>query len=222
LNWYSWVSAIIAAHHSIIAYSHLLGTQNVVGYVASLITAIQVARQLVDAWKVPRAEGVSWITWDLAIVQSIGLLVFSVAHSLTAASIINAYVGLVSLAILARLLTAGYSRLRSWPAIIVVLTVTACIAWSALLGPAAAGSLGSVASAFVWIPQAIHSFRSRSAVGLSWPFVFAGLTSSALWIAYAILVAQWRLLIPPISAIVALAVTASYSLMQPTHNSADV
>ena len=42
--------------------------------------------------------------------------------------------------------------------------------------------------------------------------MLAGLASSALWIAYAVLIGQWRLLIPPVSAIAALTVTAAYAL----------
>jgi uncharacterized protein with PQ loop repeat len=193
------------------ATAHLTSVPNLIGYGASLITGAQVTRQILDVWRVPNPVGVSWITWDLALVQSIGLLAFSVARGYAAASIINAWVGLASLVILARILTTRQPP-RLWPWLTVGATLAVSGIWPVLLGTASAGVLGAVASAFVWVPQAVRSIRMRSPAGLSWPFVLAGLASSALWIVYAVLIGQWRLLVPPVSAIGSLIVTAAYAL----------
>jgi uncharacterized protein with PQ loop repeat len=200
--------------------ANLSSVPNLVGYAAGLITGAQVARQILDTWKVPDPIGVSWLTWDLALVQSIGLLAFSAAHGYTAAIIINAWVGLASLLVIARILATRQSP-RLWPVLTVGVTLAVSGIWPVLLGSASAGTLGAVASAFVWVPQAVHSVRMRSPAGLSWPFVLAGLASSALWIVYAVLIGQWRLLIPPISAIGALIVTAAYGLWGRSHRPAD-
>jgi len=185
---------------------------NLIGYAASLITGTQVVRQLIDAWRVPDPIGVSWLTWDLALVQSLGLLALSLMRGYAAAVLVNAFVGVISILIIARTLGTRRSSPLLWPALVVGGTVAGCAVWLLLLGPTLAGTLGSVASAFVWVPQAIHAVRMRSPVGLSWAFVVAGLTSSALWLTYASLLSQWRFMIPPLSAIASLIVTAAFAL----------
>ena len=141
-------------------------------------------------------------------------LALSVVRDYQAAVVINAFVGLASIIIMVRVIATRHSRPVLWPALVVTSTLAACAAVLVTLGPAAAGTLGSVASAFVWVPQAAHAVLTRSRLGLSWAVVLAGLASSALWLWYAVEVGEWRLLIPPSSAILSLIVTAAYALWQ--------
>jgi uncharacterized protein with PQ loop repeat len=192
--------------------SGVFSVPNLVGYAASLITGGQVVRQLVDAWRVPDPFGVSWLTWDLALIQSFGLLVLSVSRGYAAGALVNAFVGVISILIIARTLGTKRSSPLLWPALTVGATITGCGTWLLVLGPTLTGTLGSVASAFVWVPQAVLAVRFRSPVGLSWAFIAAGLASSALWLTYAALISQWRFAVPPSSAIASLIVTAVFAL----------
>lgn len=170
-----------------------------IGLIASLITGFQVVRQAIDMHVVKSPIGVAWGTWELALVQSLGLLILSIDQGLFAATLVNAWVGALCMPIIVRAL-GGYrspALVRSIAAISVAIAL--CLAALLLFGPSAAGTVGSVASAFVWIPQAVRSYRLRSDRGLSWTVVLAGLTSSALWGTYAIMVDQWQLLVPPVS-----------------------
>ena len=107
-------------------------------------------------------------------------LALSVVRDYQAAVVINAFVGLASIIIMVRVIATRHSRPVLWPALVVTSTLAACAAVLVTLGPAAAGTLGSVASAFVWVPQAAHAVLTRSRLGLSWAVVLAGLASSAI------------------------------------------
>lgn len=185
---------------------------DLIGAVASLITGTQVARQLKDVFAVQRPVGVSWLTWELATIQSCGLLFFSISKGYTVAIVINAWVGIISLLILAKLIApSGRLVVLRFVALAGATGIGFAGAF-ALSGVRLVGTIGAVASAFVWTPQAWHSVRTRSPAGLSWTLVVLGIASSILWIAYALMLSQWRLLIPPISAIASLVVTAIYAL----------
>jgi MtN3 and saliva related transmembrane protein len=185
---------------------------DLIGAVASLITGTQVARQLKDAFAVERPVGVSWLTWELATIQSGGLLFFSISKGYTMAIVINAWVGIVSLLIIARLIAPGGVLAALRFVALAGVTGIGLAGAFALSGVRLVGTIGAVASAFVWIPQAWRSVRTRSPTGLSWTLVVLGVASSILWIAYALMLSQWRLLVPPISAIASLVVTAIYAL----------
>lgn len=199
---------------------------NVIGVIAGVITAAQVLRQVSDILAVRRPVGVSWVTWELALVQSIGLGVLSVAKAYLAAAVINCFVGVASIFIIGRLLAGRRPGLAGYGTGVAVVgaTLAAGLAGLTLSGSRLDGTVGAVASAFVWVPQAVRSVRTRSPAGLSWAFALAGIVSSALWGTYAILLGEWRLLVPPVSAIVALAITAAFALwharaVQPTAGS---
>jgi len=204
-------SAVVAFPLSA-ATNAVVTVPNLIGFAASLITATQVSRQAFDAWRVPDPTGVSWLTWDIALLQSAGLLALSVSRDYLPAEVINAFVGLASVVIVVRVLGTRHSSPALGPAVAVASTLVVCGAVLLAAGATAAGTLGSIASAFVWVPQAVHSVRTRSPIGLSWVVVLTGLASSALWLWYAVAVDQWRLLIPPSSAILSLVVTACYAL----------
>jgi uncharacterized protein with PQ loop repeat len=192
-----------------------------IGLVASVITGTQVVRQAVDVFAVDRPDGVSWVTWWLAYVQSLGLLILSVDEELVAGTIINAWVGLLCVPIVVRVMDGSRRHALLRGGAFLALATVVLLVVTLVAGSGAAGAIGSVASAFVWIPQAIRSFRLRSGRGLSWTVVATGVVSSALWAVYAIGVHQWQLLVPPISAIAALAVTAVFALMKPVDKAPD-
>lgn len=185
---------------------------NVIGLTASLITAAQVLRQVWDILAVERPVGVSWITWELALVQSVGLGVLSVAKGYLAATVINCFVGAVSIFIVGRLLAGRGPGRYVWAAAVVGATLLVGACGLLLGGWRLDGTVGAVAAAFVWVPQAIHSVRTRSPLGLSWAFALAGIASSLLWGAYAIMLGEWRLLVPPVTAIASMLVTAAFAL----------
>jgi uncharacterized protein with PQ loop repeat len=177
-----------------------------IGTAAGVVTTLQVARQVYDVYQVERPAGVSWMTWQLALIQSIGLFVLSIDRDYVLPGIVNGCVGVLTAAVLGKLLGTTRSA-----ALVIVSAVALMLVYVEVNG-ATAGTVGAVASGFVWIPQAIRSFRRRSGLGLSWPFIAAGLASSVLWGVYAVLIGEWRLLVPPVAAIASLIVTWSYSL----------
>lgn len=150
----------------------------------------------------------SRVTWELALVQSVSLGTLSVAEGYVSATVTNAFVALCSVAILARLSSGRRERLAA--VLVGLLFVTGLLV--TIADAKLVGTVGAVVSALVWIPQAAHSRRTRSSSGLSWAFVLAGLVSSSLWIAYAVLLGEWRLLPPPTVAILSLLVTARHGL----------
>lgn len=185
----------------------------IIGVLASVTTGVQVALQVWNVWRVPDPVGVSPLTWVLALVQSIGLLLLSIHGRYVAAVGINAFVLVGASVILLRLIRGGsFATSIALASAAIALTVLAVVVIAITAGPAIAGDVGAAASAIVWVPQAVRSVRLRSPVGLSWAFVIAGILSSGLWVAYAALVGEWRLAVPSVAAIVALGVTGARAL----------
>lgn len=188
-----------------------MSASEVVGFTATVITCVQVTTQARLAVSSRSVAGVAGLTWVLALVQSVGLLVYSIDRRLSAAILVNGYVGLACIAIVVVLVVRGEAGSR------VVLAGATAIAGAAIAiaaragGPALLGTVGAAAAIFVWIPQAVRSARTRSPDGLSIGFVLAGLTSSALWLAYAALESEWRLGVAPAAALVSMVVTGAQS-----------
>lgn len=187
-----------------------------IGAAASLISAVQVSRQVYDVYRHPDPSGVSLLTWELALVQSSGLLVLSWHRQLVVAVLINLYVGVAAVLLLLRLGPGGHGRQARRGATLTGTTALAFLVVTATVGPVTSGTIGAMGSALVWIPQGLHSLRNRSAAGLSWMGVGAGLVSSALWLAYATAVGEWRFAVAPLAALAALAVTGVYGLAKAT------
>lgn len=186
---------------------------NTVGTLASVVTIGQVTRQVRDVYRTARPLGVSAVTWEFALVQSVGLLLLSFAHGYVVAIGVNVIVAFGAAAVLLRVVTDPTGRPRPARGAALTLTTVCCLSLIAAAGgPSYAGDTGAAAAAVVWVPQAVRAARVRSSAGLSWLFVAAGLVSSVLWIGYAVLVGEWRFVIPPASAIIALSVTAGYAL----------
>lgn len=177
-----------------------------VGAAATAITWAQVGRQVYDVRQADDPAAVSLVTWLLALTQSLGLLVLAAAHAYLPALLANGLVALGCWIVLVQLgIKRSFSRLRFAAAILVApVIIGAC--WE-IRGAQLAGTAGAVAAAVVWLPQAFRSSHVRTRAGLSLTFLVGGLISSSLWILYALLVDEWRLLVPPISATVALLVT---------------
>jgi hypothetical protein len=169
-----------------------------------------------DVWTTPDPTGVSPITWELALMQSVGLLLLSIHRGLLVAIGINLWVAVAASLILVRVAGTGARRDRVVKGSALV---AASLAFFGMItrygGPILAGDLGAAASAVVWIPQAVRAVRFRSPLGLSWTAITAGLLSSALWLSYAVMVREWRLGVAPVSAAVSLAITGLYTLLLP-------
>lgn len=126
--------------------------------------------------------------------------------------VINLYVGVAATLLLLRLGPGTRREQARRGGGLAATTAVAFAVVTGIAGPATSGTIGAMGSALVWIPQGLHSLRSRSAAGLSWMGVGAGLVSSGLWLTYAALVGEWRFAVAPLSALAALAVTGVYGL----------
>ena len=175
-----------------------------------MITSAQVGRQVYDVRRSPDPVGLSLLTWLLALTQSLGLLVLSVDRSYVEAIVAN---GAVAVACCAIIVLAGVKRGARPLTVVSWIVGVAVVIAAGRLGSGArlAGTIGAGAAAVVWLPQAFRAFRIRRFAGLSMPFIAGGFLSSVLWIVYAAAVGEWRLVIPPSSAIVALALTLFYA-----------
>jgi uncharacterized protein with PQ loop repeat len=187
----------------------------VAGSIAAALTCAQVARQVYDAERAADVAAVSEVTWTLALIQSCGLVVFTVDGAFYEAAVADAFVACGCAAIL---LLLGRKRSRSvLRAVGPIAAVSAIVAGCTMAVDARlAGTIGAIAAVFVWLPQAARSVIVRTGAGLSLPFMLAGFASSALWIVYASLLDQWRLLVAPIAAIMALSITLLFSFVRPT------
>lgn len=190
----------------------------IVGVLASLISSMQVALQVRDVMREVQPEGVSWVTWELLLIQSIGLLAYSLARgeSFGAAILTN---GLVSAACIFIIFSVMTETVTSWPfapLLIVGATGTAFMGILLIGSVQWCGTIGALASVVAWVPQAAHSFKTSSSKGLSWVGLLSGITSSLLWAAYAAMLSEWRLLVPPVSAIIFIGLTILFSLWRPS------
>lgn len=174
---------------------------NVVGGIAAILTLSQVARQWRDLRLLGEPTGVSGLTWLLAYVQSLGLGWLAIAGNHLSAIIVNVTVGAVAALIIGQV----WERVRAVGWLTSASLALGAVGWA--ISPAAVGSIGAAASAFVWIPQAVRSSRSRERRGISRSMVLLGLASSLCWLAYAVLVDEWRFAVSPIFAILSLIVT---------------
>jgi len=178
-----------------------------VGFAASAITCYQVGDQVRLVLTAPSIIGISALTWTMALVQSVGLFVFSAARGFDSAATINGLVGVACVVILSVIVYRSNARRRR-SVTTEVIFAAATLSVAAAFGSAVLGSLGAVAAALVWIPQAIRAARIRSDAGLSLGLVVAGILSSVLWLVYAILKNQWRLGVAPTAAIISMVITA--------------
>jgi uncharacterized protein with PQ loop repeat len=183
---------------------------SVVGSAATAITVMQVGRQVYDARSTPNPLGISLTSWLLGLAQSTGIFVLAVGHTYTEAIVANALVGVGCCAIIS---IAGRKRGVGWIELSAMMTtlVATIVVLGIVVSPGFAGVLGDAAAVVLWLPQAVRLMRAPQVLGLSLPFFVAGFVSSALWIAYAVLLHQWRLGVPPASALIALATAAFFA-----------
>lgn len=182
--------------------------QTVTGVAATVLTVAQVSLQLVSLWWAPSSRGVASSTWILANIQSLGLLIFSIHSRLLAAALTNAFVAVASFAIL--LLICFRTGVKIPLVISLAATAAVTFVWLTF-GPDACGVLGSLAAVVVWIPQAAHSWRTRSPEGLTPLFVVAGVSSSVLWLVYGINAGKWELCVSPVTSLVSMLITIRMS-----------
>jgi len=189
----------------------------IVGFLALSVTGFQVIRQAHDVSRSDSPTGVSAWTWILVVGQSAGLGVLAVAEGRLAALASNLLAGLCGVAIISHLASTRH-RIAAYALPTAALGL-AILATTRVAGAPAAGTLGAGLSVVVWVPQAVRSLSRRDPQGLSWVGLMAGITSSLLWLVYAIGAGEWRFALAPIAAICALAITGLAAIGGPTGKS---
>lgn len=65
--------------------------------------------------------------------------------------------------------------------------------------PEIAGMLGAILTTACWVPQAVHTIRTRETAGLSLAMYVTFLIGLVLWLIYAISIMSWPLILSNIA-----------------------
>lgn len=65
--------------------------------------------------------------------------------------------------------------------------------------PEIAGMLGAILTTACWVPQAVHTIRTRDTAGLSLAMYTTFIAGLALWLIYAISIMSWPLILSNIA-----------------------
>lgn len=65
--------------------------------------------------------------------------------------------------------------------------------------PELAGMLGAILTTACWVPQAVHTIRTRDTAGLSLTMYATLIAGLALWLIYAVAIMSWPLILSNIA-----------------------